>query len=526
MAMLPRLKPRKFYDLVVQVSIVRPGPITGGMVHPYLRRRAGEEPVEYPHECLEPVLEKTLGVPLFQEQVMRLAVVAADYTPGEADQLRRDMAAWRKTGRLERHRERLVSRMIRKGIEEAFAERVFEQIRGFGEYGFPESHAASFALISYATSYIRCHYLPEFTCSLLNSQPMGFYSPSTIVHDAQRHGLEVRPVDVLHSRWDCTLEPCLPEPGGRRGGHRDNGHRRASEEPLALRMGLRYVKGLREDEGRRVSGMVEEAQERGWGPGAGVEGESSGDSAASRPRVEGPRPEGLEVERPRPEGPRAERPQSDGPRPPFRTVEEFTRRAMLPERSLRLLAEAGALDSLTGNRRQALWRVQGLSRDEAEEVESGSSVLELDDETPDFGDLDEIETLAWDYRTTSHSPRAHLLEPFRDNLEAHGPPDAATVTRMPDGRRVDYAGIVICRQRPGTASGVVFMTLEDETGFVNAIFWPKVFQQYRTLARALSFLGVSGKVQAAEGVVHVVVDRVWDPRGHARPPETRSRDFH
>src|SRR5678815_3866463 len=199
MSMLPRLRPRKFYDLVVEVSLVRPGPISGGMVHPYLRRRNGLEPVEYPHPCLQPVLEKTLGVPLFQEQVMKLAIVAADYTPGEADQLRRDMAAWRRSGRIEKHRERLVGRMEQKGIAREFAERVFDQIRGFGEYGFPESHAASFALIAYATSWMRKHYLAEFTCSLLNAQPMGFYSPATIVGDAQRHGLAIRPIDVTAS---------------------------------------------------------------------------------------------------------------------------------------------------------------------------------------------------------------------------------------------------------------------------------------------------------------------------------------
>ncbi|MBC7976605.1 MAG: DNA polymerase III subunit alpha, partial [Myxococcales bacterium] len=234
MSMLPRLKPRKFYDLVVEISLVRPGPISGGMVHPYLRRRAGLEPVVYPHDCLVPVLEKTLGVPLFQEQVMKLAMVAADYTPGEADQLRRDMAAWRRSGRIEQHRERLVGRMEAKGILREFAERVFEQIRGFGEYGFPESHAASFALIAYATSWLRCHYLAEFTCSLLNAQPMGFYSPATIVGDAQRHALEVRPIDVTRSAWDCTLEPA------------DGAFK------FAVRMGLRWIKGLHLAQGARI----------------------------------------------------------------------------------------------------------------------------------------------------------------------------------------------------------------------------------------------------------------------------------
>src|SRR6266496_1296412 len=235
MAMLPRLKPRNFYDLVVEISIVRPGPITGGMVHPYLLRRSGKETVEYPHPSLIPVLEKTLGVPLFQEQVMRLAVVAADYTPGEADQLRRDMAAWHRSGRMERHHERLITRMQAKGIAPQFAERVFEQIKGFGEYGFPESHAASFALIAYATAWLKCYYPAEFACSLLNAQPMGFYTAATIVEDAKRHHVVVRSIDVQVSDWDCTLEPC-PESRG----------------SYAVRMGLRYVKGLGEGEWERI----------------------------------------------------------------------------------------------------------------------------------------------------------------------------------------------------------------------------------------------------------------------------------
>ena len=293
MSMLPRLRPRSYYDLVIEVSIVRPGPITGGMVHPYLRRRNKEVPVVYPHPCLEPVLNKTLGVPLFQEQVMRLAVVAADYTPGEADQLRRDMAAWHRTGRIERHRDRLVTRMMAKGIAREFAERIFEQIRGFGDYGFPESHAASFALIAYATAWLRCHYPDVFACSLLNAQPMGFYAPATIVDDAIRHGVEVRPVDVTASAWDCTLEPtdaAVSRPDAQAAGRPGRERRRSAgarahgggggalhartrrpcarrvrggaatapdampDRPTyAVRMGLRYVKGLSaERDGRRI----------------------------------------------------------------------------------------------------------------------------------------------------------------------------------------------------------------------------------------------------------------------------------
>ena len=446
MAMLPRLRPRKYYDLVIEVSIVRPGPITGGMVHPYLRRRNGEEEVVYPHACLEPVLRKTLGVPLFQEQVMKLAVVAADYTPGEADQLRRDMAAWRRSGRIERHRDRLVSRMLAKGIVREFAERVFDQIRGFGEYGFPESHAASFALIAYATAWLRCHYPDVFTCSLLNAQPMGFYTPATIVDDAIRHGVEVRPVDVTASDWDCTLEP-------RRVG-------------FAVRMGLRYVKSL--------------SEERDWR---------------------------------RIEAARAER--------PFASLADFSRRTRLDDRVLRRLAEAGAFAPFEGRRRAALWEAQGLGP----AAETPLPVAP-DDPLPDFDPLDDFQTIDWDYRFSAHSTRGHPLAPLRETLAAQKLPDARTVAGMPDGRRVRYAGLVICRQRPGTASGVTFMTLEDETGFVNVVIWKQVFDDHAVLARTASFLGVSGKLQSESGVVHVVADALWAPEIPARPPTAGSRDFH
>jgi error-prone DNA polymerase len=445
MAMLPRLKPRNYYDLVIEVSIVRPGPITGGMVHPYLRRRAGLEPVVYPHACLEPVLGKTLGVPIFQEQVIRLAMVAADYTPGEADQLRRDMAAWRRAGRIERHRERLVRRMCAKGIEAEFAERVFEQIRGFGEYGFPESHAASFALIAYATAWMKCHYPDVFTCSLLNAQPMGFYSCSTIVEDAKRHEIEVRAVDVEHSLWDCTLEPNVPR--------------------FAVRMGLRYVKGL----GRASWEKMFEARNRR----------------------------------------------------PFGSVEDFVERTGLDEGSVSRLAEAGALSGLTPERRSALWRVQGLAR-----APRPSLPLEVRESAPNFEELSEQQAIAWDYRTTSHSPRGHPLAPLRGELRTQRLPAAEEVVGMSDGRRVRYVGLVICRQRPGTASGVVFMTLEDETGFVNVVTWSKVFDRFALLIKTTSFLGVTGKLQVQDGVVHVIAESFWTPPVSAVPARTESHDFH
>ena len=446
MAMLPRLRPRHYYDLVVEVSIVRPGPITGGMVHPYLRRRNGEEPVVYPHACLEPVLRKTLGVPLFQEQVMKLAMVAADYTPGEADQLRRDMAAWRRSGRIERHRDRLVSRMLAKGVAREFAERVFDQIRGFGEYGFPESHAASFALIAYATAWLRCHYPDVFTCSLLNAQPMGFYTPATIVDDAVRHGVEVRPVDVTASDWDCTLE--------------------SGDSGFSVRMGLRYVKSL--------------SEERDWRRIAAA---------------------------------RAER--------PFASLADFSRRTRLDDRVLRRLAEAGAFVPFERRRRVALWAAQGLGP----AAETPLPVAP-DEPLPDFDPLNDFQTIDWDYRFSAHSTRGHPLAPLREALEAQKLPDAHTVAGMPDGRRVRYAGLVICRQRPGTASGVTFMTLEDETGFVNVVIWKQVFDDHAVLARTASFLGVSGKLQSESGVVHVVADALWAPEIRSRPPTAGSRDFH
>ena len=342
MAMLPRLKPKNFYDLAIEISIVRPGPITGGMVHPYLRRRNQREPVEFPHPSLEPVLKKTLGVPLFQEQVMKLAMIAADYTPGEADQLRRDMAAWHRTGRMERHRERLITRMQEKGIARQFAERVFEQIKGFGEYGFPESHAASFALIAYATAWLKCYYPAEFACSLLNAQPMGFYMPATIVEDAKRHHLVVAPIDVAVSSWDCTLEPSQQSTGG-----------------FAVRMGLRYVKGFRERDWERIDGARSQA--------------------------------------------------------PFISLEDFVQRSGLEEGVLSTLAEAGAFEGFGMDRRTALWDIRRLSRTRHESLS-----LSDREQSPHFDLLTDFEEVKWDYRTTSHSPRRHPLEPMRASLADQG----------------------------------------------------------------------------------------------------------
>ena len=459
MSMLPRLRPRTFYDLVVQVAIVRPGPITGGMVHPYLRRRNGEEPVEYPHPALRPVLEKTLGVPLFQEQVMKLAVVAADYTPGEADQLRRDMAAWRRSGAIEKHAEKLISRMQAKGIAPEFAERVFNQIRGFGEYGFPESHAASFALVAYLTAWLKHHYHDAFTAALLNAWPMGFYAPATIVDDARRHGVVVLPVDVARSAWHCTLEPA-PRGAGR--------------WRCAVRMGLRYVKGLAERAGEAIAA-----------------------ARAARP---------------------------------FRSVSDLVERVpALAQDDLLRLAESGALNELAApdeasgqrgdpRRRGRLWEVLGAARRRGRGAPLRLHAPEVELR---FAPLDQFAAIAWDYAAAEHSTRGHPLEPLRGRLTACSLPAAGEVIAMPNGSEVSYAGLVICRQRPGTAAGVVFMTLEDETGFVNLVVWSKVFRQYRPTILTTSFLGVSGTIQSQQHVVHIIAQRFWLPDLPAAPDDHR-----
>jgi DNA polymerase III alpha subunit len=459
MSMLPRLRPRTFYDLVVEISLVRPGPISGGMVHPYLRRRRGEETVEYPHPCLEPVLAKTLGVPLFQEQVMKLAVVAADYTPGEADQLRRDMAAWRRSGRIEKHRDRLISRMEQKGIAREFGERVFEQIRGFGEYGFPESHAASFALIAYATSWLRCHYMAEFTCALLNAYPMGFYSPSTIVGDAQRHGVTVLPIDVDVSSWECTLTKDFRSDQARQ-------TEREVSLPLSIQMGLRWVKGLTTQDAARIA-----------------------DARALRP---------------------------------FADVEDFVRRTHLSTKAHTALAESGALSRLTSTRRDALWQTAGWAVRQRDSFSLGGDV----GQRTAFAGLSKFDEILWDHRSSDHSPRGHPLGPLRAELTQQRIPDARTVAKLRDGQRLQYVGMVICRQRPATASGVTFMTLEDETGFVNVVVWAQIFAQHSVVARTASLLGVTGRLQVQEGIVHLVTESLWIP-ALSRPIDIMaSRDFH
>lgn len=450
MAMLPRLQPRTFYDLVIEVAIVRPGPIQGDMVHPYLRRRTGKEPVDFPHPALRKALSKTLGVPIFQEQVMKLAILVADYTPGEADALRRDMAAWRSSGRIDKHRDRIIGRMTANGIPIEFAERVFSQIQGFGEYGFPESHAASFALIAYITSWLRCHHHAAFTAALLNAQPMGFYSPGSIVEDAKHHGVVVLPVDICASAWDCTLE-----------------RTRASQ--LAVRMGYRYVKGF----GERQRGQLEEALA------------------------------------------------SD----PFEDAEDFVRRSGLDKKSLHTLAEAGGFESLGIDRRDAIWAMRGLFAKIGDRLSLPADVAPAGQQ-PLFAPLHRGEAILWDYRTSMHSTRGHPIECVRGRLRRRRIPTAEQVTHAKNGRSLEYVGMVICRQRPGSASGVTFYTLEDETGIVNVVVWKQVFEQHVVLAKTAVLLGVSGKVQSQDGVVHLIADRLWDPDLRFVPEGSKARSFH
>lgn len=424
MAMLPRLRPSCFYDLVIEVAIVRPGPIQGGMVHPFLRRRNQEERITCPHIDLWPILQRTLGVPLFQEQVMQIAIVGAGYSGGEADQLRRDMAAWKKHGRLLEHKERLLDGFRRKGIAQKFGEALFEQIKGFGEYGFPESHASSFALLVYASSWQKCHYPAHFTCALLNSQPMGFYQPTSLVRDAQAHGVEVRDVCVVRSDWDCTLEEVSPQ---------NRIKSRAPGAGRALRLGLRLVKGLGEQAGVKVMQAREEQS--------------------------------------------------------FISLADLIRRTGLKADEVEALAEAGAFGLLESERRQALWKARaprtgGLFEHVAHEEET--IVLPV---------LQPAEQLVMDYGRKGLSVEDHPLRYHRKKLNRLGAVRASDLFYLPKGRKVQVAGLVMMRQRPATASGVVFITLEDETGSVNLIVYSSVFEKYHHIARHSQMLLIAGEIE-------------------------------
>ncbi len=446
MSMLPRLKPKEFYDLVIEVAIVRPGPIQGDMVHPYLRRRDGKEPVDYPNDAIRSVLERTLGVPIFQEQVMELAVVAADFTPGEADRLRRAMAAWRRKGGLEPFQQKLIDGMHRNNIPEEFAKRIYKQILGFGEYGFPESHAVSFALLAYVSAWLK-HYEPAaFLAALLNSQPMGFYTSSQLVQDARRHGVEVRPVDVTASDWECTLEPFL------------------SRQP-AVRLGFLMARSLSEEGAKRI------VEARG--------------------------------------------------RQPFQSADDLAHRAALNRRDLKRLAAAGALEPLAGHRRQAYWAVTGMET--GRHILRGAPVAE----TPVvFPSPSEGENLVADYASIGLTLGRHPLALLRRRLSRMRFSTAAELHSLPSGRRARAAGIVTGRQRPHTASGAVFVTLEDETGYVNVIVWRDLTERQRRELLGARLMGVEGILEREGEVVHLVAKRLTDHSALLGRLVTQSRDFH
>ena len=445
MAMLPRMKPRCFYDLVIEVAIVRPGPIQGGMVHPYLRRREGSEPVTYPSEAVRSVLERTLGVPIFQEQVMQLAVVAAGFTPGEADHLRRSMAAWRRKGRLEHFEQRLVDGMHERGYQEDFARQIFMQIQGFGEYGFPESHAASFALLAYVSAWFKCHEPAAFACALLNSQPMGFYAPAQIVQDARRHGVEVRPADALASEWDCTLEP------SESGRH-------------ALRLGLRQVKGF------SLEGMVRLTAARACGPFADVDG--------------------------------------------------LAARSGLEPRDLKCLAAAGALVGLADHRRKAYWDVAGAERAIPLKMAHAAELR------PDLTPPTEGQDLVADYASLGLSLGRHPLALLRGRLQRDRLLTAEELCNLPHGRLARAAGLVLNRQRPGTASGVTFLTLEDETGHVNVVVWRDLAERQRHALVGARLLAVYGMLERQGEVAHLIAGHLRDLTPLLGKLATHSRDFH
>ncbi len=443
MAMLPRLKPVNFYDLVIEVSLVRPGPIQGGMVHPYLKRRAGEEPVEAVSPAVDAVLERTLGVPIFQEQVMQLAVVAANFTPGEADQLRRSMAAWRRKGGLEHFEEKLLAGMAANGLPETFARRIFAQIQGFGEYGFPESHAASFALLVYASAWLKRYEPAAFLCGLLNSQPMGFYSPSQLVQDARRHGVAVRPVEVAASGWDSVVEA-------------DGG----------VRLGLREIVGFARAAAERI--------------------------VAARTAH------------------------------PFADVGDLAARAALNRRDLDLLAAADALASLAGHRRQAAWAATAA----AVQGDLFDGIPLRAEPAADLPAPNEGENLVADYRSLGLTLRRHPLALLRSHLAARRFLSAGDLQRSPDRLLARAAGIVTGRQRPGTASGIVFVTLEDETGYTNVVVRPELAERQRRELLGARLLGVYGQLEAKSGVVHLLAKRLVDLTAWLGRLETASRDFH
>jgi error-prone DNA polymerase len=460
MSMLPRLRPKTFYDLVIEVAIVRPGPIQGNMVHPYLRRKEGKEKSEYPSpdpkygdkDELKDVLKRTLGVPLFQEQAMQIAIDCAGFTPEEASRLRRSMATFKRTGEVKNFKKRFIEGMCERGYPKQFAENCFSQIEGFGEYGFPESHAASFALLVYASAWIKCHYPDVFAAALLNSQPMGFYATSQLVRDAQEHGVEVRPVDVNHSNWDCTLESS-PAPKG----HLHSRHSSMSEDILtthALRLGLRQIDGFSEEWGRKIESL------RGAG---------------------------------------------------FDSVRHLWLRTGLPPKALKKLAHADAFNSLGLSRRDALWAVRALQRAGDKDDLPLFKRVDMPKLEPDT-DLPPMlpgQQMIEDYRHLHLSLKAHPVSFLRADFERRGIVRHEMLPSLTPGRRVTIGGIVLVRQRPGDAKAI-FMTLEDETAIANTIVWLRTFEKYRPIVMGARLISVSGVLQNEKGVIHIVADGFED----------------
>ncbi|UCE89849.1 MAG: error-prone DNA polymerase [Pseudomonadota bacterium] len=459
MSMLPRLRPANFYDLVIEVAIVRPGPIQGQMVHPYLKRRQGLEPVTYPSDAVRDTLARTLGVPIFQEQVIKLAMVAAGFSAGEADHLRRAIGSWRHRDTLARFQARLIEGMRRRGYTEAFAQQIYQQIQGFGEYGFPESHAASFALLVYVSAWLK-HYEPAaFACALLNSQPMGFYAPSQLLQDAQRHGVEVRPVDVNVSKWDCDLELIRSNTAQATKPHCEN-----NNLALALRLGLRMVKGM---------------------------------SRAGAERL-------VEARR----------------QDPFRHVQDLVQRAQLSKKDIDALATAGALASLAGNRHQARWQALGTEPSLPLFCNDAPNAA-----TPMLPRPSEAQDLIADYGSLGLTLGRHPLALLRPRLDALYAVAAEQLQHLRDGCFVHLIGLVVTRQHPASAGGVIFITLEDETGSANIIVWQNITQRHRKEVLGAHLLGVKGKLQREGQVIHIVAAHLEDHSQLLGMLETQSRDF-
>jgi len=466
------LKPQNFYDLVIEVAIVRPGPIQGDMVHPYLRRRRGQEPISYPSKALEAVLSKTLGVPLFQEQAMKIAIVAAGFTPAEADQLRRAMATFKRVGTIGTFQRKMIDGMLANDYTREFAERCFQQIEGFGEYGFPESHAASFALLVYASAWLKCHYPDAFAAALLNAQPMGFYAPAQIVRDAREHGVAVRPPDINHSQWDATLEP-----GPRAAKRLYELHQEMRDDvhtTHAIRLGLREIKGLKEEDGKLI---VENRSS--WLAG---HGESEIFIA-------------------------------------YDSMRDLWLRTGLSPRVLERLADADAFGSLGLSRREALWAAKALGRvgDHDDDlplfsVDGDATLTRIVSSEPDvhLPPMPIGEEVINDYRFMHLSLRAHPAQFLRPDLNARAIKQNDTLRRIRSGTHVCISGLVTCRQRPGSANGVVFMTIEDETAVANVIVWPKVFERLRPIVLGARYVAVTGCVQEESGVIHVVAEQLED----------------